>query len=54
MLRKMKNLNQRLYELFKKEDLKSCNKAICSLRLDGEDFLKKYSSWMKTLRMASL
>lgn len=33
---KKKDLNTKLYDLFKQEDLKSCNKPIYNLRLDGE------------------
>ena len=35
-----KRLNQLHYDLFKQEDLNSCNKPIYSLRLDGETEVK--------------
>ena len=50
-MRIMKNLNERLYELFKKEDLKSCNKAICSLRLDGEEVSNKRRVFSKIFKL---
>ena len=43
-----KKLNKELYDLFKKDDLKSSNKPIYKMRLDGEqdskggEFLVKY------------
>ena len=50
-MRKMKKLNERLYELFKQEDLKSCNKAICSLRLDGEEVSNKRRVFSKIFKL---
>ena len=38
-----KRLNKLLYDLFKQEDLNSCNKPIYSLRLDGRTEVKKRS-----------
>ena len=41
-----KRLNQLLYNLFKQEDLNSCNKPIYSLRLDGETEVKNVECFL--------
>ena len=40
-----------LYNLFKQEDLKSCNKSIYSLRLDGEEQSKKQRVFSKIFKL---
>ena len=46
-----KKLNKRLYDLFKQEDLKSSNKHIYSLRLNGEDQSKKRKVFSKIFKL---
>ena len=46
-----KRLNQLLYDLFKQEDLNSCNKPIYSLRLDGETVVKKRRMFSKIFKL---
>ena len=46
-----KRLNQLLYDLFKQEDLNSCNKPIYSLRLDGETKVKKCRVFSKIFKL---
>ena len=46
-----KRLNQLLYDLFKQEDLNSFNKAIYSLRLDGETEVKKRRMFSKIFQL---
>ena len=46
-----KKLNQRLYNLFKQEDLNSCNKSIYSLRVDGKEQSKKQRVFSKILKL---
>ena len=41
-----KRLNQLLHDLFKQEDLNSCNKPIYSLRLDGETEVKNVECFL--------
>ena len=44
-------LNKRLYKPHKQEDLKSCNKLIYSLRLDGEKVSNKCRVYSKILKL---
>ena len=46
-----KKLNQRLYDLFKQENLNSCNKPIYSLRLDEEEQSKKRKVFSKIFKL---
>ena len=46
-----KRLNQLLHDLFKQEDLNSCNKPIYSLRLDGETVVKKRRMFSKIFKL---
>ena len=46
-----KRLNQLLYDLFKQEDLNSCNKPIYSLRLDGQTEVKKRRVFSEIFRL---
>ena len=46
-----KKLKKRLYKPHKQEDLKSCNKLIYSLRLDGEKVSNKCRVYSKILKL---
>ena len=49
-----KRLNQLHYDLFKQEDLNSCNKPIYSLCLDGETEVKNVECFLKYLNLIKI
>ena len=49
-----KRLNQLLHDLFKQEDLNSCNKPIYSLRLDGDTEVKNVECFLKYLNLIKI
>lgn len=46
-----RKLDQKLYDIFKQENLKSCNRPICSLPLDGEEESKKRRVFSKIFKL---